>query len=158
MGVKIDHKNPKWIEQFKMRLKKQCDKEVAVGFPAGKDGIASPHYENGASILEVAVWNNFGTEDIPARPFMDNAAPKLQKAFKKLCTETQKDVNSGKISPETVLKTAALQSEGIIRNEITDGEYAPNAPSTVAEKKSSKPLIDSGDMRKYVTGVVRGKR
>ena len=158
MGVKIDHKNPKWIEQFKMRLKKQCDKEVAVGFPAGKDGIASPHYENGASILEVAVWNNFGTEDIPARPFMDNAAPKLQKAFKKLCAETQKDVNSGKISPETVLKTAGLQSEAIVRTEIMEGDYAPNTEATRKAKGSSRPLIDSGDMRKYVTSVVRDKR
>ena len=141
-----------------MRLEKQCNKEVAVGFPAGKDGIASPHYENGASILEVAVWNNFGTEDIPARPFMDNAAPKLQKAFKKLCAETQKDVNSGKLSPETVLKTAGLQSEAIVRTEIMEGDYVPNTEATRKAKGSSRPLIDSGDMRKYVTSVVRGKR
>lgn len=157
MSVQIRQKNPRWMEQFKTRLKQQCKEEVAVGFPKEAGKAISAHYENGASVLVVAVLNNFGTETIPRRPFMDNAAHKLQENFKNMVKATQKKVNSGELTPRTVLKAAGLESEGIVRDEITNGNFVPNSPATADAKGSSRPLIDSGDMRKYVTSVVRGR-
>lgn len=152
----VQQKNPRWIEQLTKRLKKESTKEVAIGFPRGEES-AAPHYDNGASILDVAIYNNFGTARIPRRPFMDNASTKLQKMWKKLLSQAQKRLNAGEISEETVMKTAALQGEAIVRAEIDAVDSPPNAPSTIAAKKSAKPLIDSGDMRKYVKGIVRAK-
>ena len=155
--AELKQKNPKFIEKLKLRMKKNDTHEAAVGFPAGKEGVTNPHYDNGASIVEVAIWNNFGTDTIPRRPFMDNAAPKIQNEYKKFLKQTIKKLNSGELSMQTVLKTAALKSESIVRNEIVSGTYVPNSPATIAAKKSSKPLIDSGDMNKYVTSIVREK-
>lgn len=157
MSVKVEHKNPKWVEKFKLRVDSQTKKEVAIGYPTGEGGITAPHYENGASILEVAIYNNFGTATIPRRPFMENASPKLQEMWKDLLASAQKRVNTGEISVETVLKAASLKGESVVRTEIDAITDPPNSPETIARKKSSKPLIDSGDMRKYVKGVVRGK-
>lgn len=70
---------------------------------------------------------------------------------------SQKRINSGEISEETIMKAAALKGEAIVRLEIDAIKEPPNAPATIKAKKSSKPLIDSGDMRKYVKGVVRDK-
>ena len=159
MTVAVNQKSPGWTEKFKQMLKRQSGREVAVGFPKGTNNIASPHYENGASILDVAIWNNFGTtRGIPERPFMTNAAPRLHKMFNKMVKDTQKAVNAGRISEETVLKAAALEGEAIVRQAIDAIVKPPNAPQTLKRKKSSsKPLIDSGAMRKYVKGVVRGR-
>lgn len=132
--------------------------EAAVGFPSGKDGIANPHYDTGASILEVAIWNNFGTEYNPRRPFMDDAAPKIQVEYQKILKEGIPRVNRGEIKAEVLLKAAMLKGEAVIRNQIQTGSYVPNSPDTVKVKKSSKPLIWSGDMEKYVTSILRKRK
>lgn len=157
VSVKIKQKNPGWLDAFKSRLLKQCKQEVAVGYPKGEQELGAPWYDSGASILQVAVYNNFGTENIPARPFMANAAPKLQEMWLKLQKDAQPAINAGKLTEEEVMKTAALQGETIVRQAIDALKAPPNSPETIARKKSSKPLIDSGDMRKYVKGVVRPK-
>lgn len=66
--VTTRRKNPNWVKD---RLKAAEDYnryECAVGFPKGK-GLGNPHYSKksasgketaGPSILEVAVWNNYG--------------------------------------------------------------------------------------------------
>ena len=43
----------------------------------------------------------------------------------------------------------------VIQESITEGAWEPNAPSTVAKKKSSKPLIDTGRMRQSVNYIIR---
>jgi len=45
------------------------------------------------------------------------------------------------------------------KNYIKAGNnLAPNAPSTIAQKGSSKPLIDTGSMLNSITYAVRKKR
>ena len=155
--VKTTQKNPGWVEKLKARMSKQSKREVAVGYPRGESGVGNPHYDTGASILEVAIWNNFGTSRIPPRPFMENSSAPLQEMWKKMCKDAQKRINAGEISEETVCKAAALKGESIIRNEIDAIMEPPNSPQTIKRKGSAKPLIDSGDMRKFVKGIVRNK-
>lgn len=133
------------------------EREVAIGFPKGEGNIANPWYENGASILDVAIWNNFGTRYTPRRPFMDLAAPKLQEMWKDLLVATQQKIREGKISHDSVLHVAALRGESIVRAEIDSNIPPPNSPETIARKKSDHTLIDTGDMRKHVKGVVRAR-
>ena len=156
MGATFKQKNPKWIEKLKMRYKQE-PLEAAVGYPRGKDGVGNAHYENGASILQVAIWNNFGTDKIPRRAFMELAAKNMQKKYKKLMKEAVKRINSGELTIKSVLKTAAQMGEAEVKKAITDGDWAPNSPATMVKKNSERPLIDTGDMRKYVTSDVRAR-
>ena len=153
MKLGIRHKNPGWEKTLIAKLKKQTGKEVAVGFPAGKEGIHKPHYKNGASILEVAVYNNFGTDTIPRRPFMEKAAKAMAEPVGKLLEKRMAGAISG-----TVLEEAGALAAGIIKEVIMDLDSPPNAPATIAKKKSSNPLIDTGAMRQHVTWQVRKKR
>lgn len=147
--------NPRWIENLKLRLK-QCDgKEVAVGFPRGKEGVGNAHYESGASIVQVALWNNFGTENIPRRPFMELAAANMQPRYREMCRQAVKRLNAGEINIETLLKAGGQMGEAEVRNAIDEGGWNPNSPQTMARKGSQVPLIDSGDMRKCVTHQIR---
>ena len=154
--AKVQQSNPKWIEKLSLRLKQDDKHECAVGFPRGKVS-AAPHYDNGASILDVAIWNNGGTSTTPMRPFMEDSSKKIQAEYVKMMTQAIPRMNAGTLSSTSVLKAAGLKAEAIIRNQIRDGGYAPNAPSTIAAKKSSQPLIWSGDMRKAVTSILRSK-
>lgn len=53
---------------------------------------------------------------------------------------------------------AGLAGENACKKYITDGTHlAPNAPSTIARKGSSTPLIDTGVMLNSITHEIRGK-
>lgn len=157
MKLGLKHKNPGWEKNLLAKLKKQTGKEVAVGFPAGKEGIHNPHYKNGASILEVAVYNNFGTDTTPRRPFMEKATQAMKEPVGKLLGKRLTGAVSRGTDPETVLGEAGQLAAGIIKETITDLDSPPNAPATIAKKKSSNPLIDTGAMRQHVTHHVRKK-
>lgn len=153
--AELKQKEPGFWEKLKLRLQKAPKLECAVGFPVGKSSVASPHYQNGQSIIEVAIENNFGTDRIPRRPFMEMATPKIQKEYKALMAKLMKRLNDGSLDYKAALQAAGLKAEAEIRKTITAGPFKPNSPKTIAQKKSSKPLIDTGDMRKYVTHAVR---
>ena len=53
--------NPGWAKKLAKNIEGLVKKEVAIGFPAGGKA-ASSTYDNGASVLEVAVWNQFGAD------------------------------------------------------------------------------------------------
>lgn len=156
--MKVRRKNPDWIKLFENKIASLREKEVAVGFPANK-GMGTPYYPNGASVLEVAVQNNYGVPPhIPARPFMDISAIRIQKKMKAIVANDVRLMMNGNVSsPDKVMKRWGVIGKSKIQKTITDYAWIPNAPSTIAMKGSSRPLIDTGHMRQSVTYVVRKK-
>lgn len=176
MSVRVKRKNPRFLEDLKLRYKQKAI-EAAVGYPMGKDGVGAPHYPTnqsgayksrkdkskpmspplggGPSIVEVAIWNNYGSGNGPRRAFMDQAAKAMQEKFRKMMKEAVPRINKGEITLKVVFKAAGLMGEAEVRKSLTGGPWAPNSPETVARKKSERPLIDSGDLRKYATSTVR---
>lgn len=178
MLMEVKQKKTNWIEQLKLRYKQE-PLEAAVGYPVGKDKVGDAHYPtnssgayrsrkdkdkdmnpplgSGPSIIEVAIWNNFGTENTPRRAFMELAAKWMQPKFKEMMQKAVKDINSGEVTLKQVLKLAAQMGQAEVQKAIIDGGWPSNSPETIAEKKSETPLVDSGDMRKYVTSDVRAR-
>lgn len=125
-------------------------KAITVGVHAAEGGAAEP---GGATVADVATWNHFGTSRIPARPFLTNwfdanvkeIAVKLKTAGTKIVKGTD---------PYDALQAVALWAEGGVKRYIAQGVPPPNAPSTVAQKGSSKPLIDTGQLRSSIRGRV----
>jgi hypothetical protein len=123
-------------------------KKVKVGFPAGaSDGMN----------ISKAVWNEFGTRGgasgggwggpIPERPFMRNAMRNNQGSYKSAMRTSAVKILRGETSLSTVLSKLGILAQGDIQAEITALMSPPNSPVTIALKGSSKPLIDSGEMR-----------
>jgi len=54
-------------------------------------------------------------------------------------------------------KEIGIFQKDLVQEKITNGSFAPNAPSTVMAKGSSKPLIDTGRMRQSVNYVIQQK-
>lgn len=64
---------------------------------------------------------------------------------------------SGKITPEVAAERIALAFEGSVKQRISRGIPPPNAQSTIERKGSSKPLIDTGQLRNSIRGRVEIK-
>ncbi|MCY1454324.1 hypothetical protein D9M71_713820 [compost metagenome] len=63
-------------------------------------------------------------------------------------------VLTGEITMTTLLEQMGNLAEGHVKQEITDGDFAANAASTIAAKSSDKPLIDTGALRQSIRYVI----
>lgn len=145
-------------KEFKKNLKKLNKSYTKAGFPSEKD-----IKENGLLVSEIAIYNQFGTftksgsVHIPARPFMSLAFDKNKAKIDKLIKlEYDKLISRKTKEAGVVKKSLSLIGEfmtGLIKKEITTLKTPPNKPITIAMKKSSNPLIDTGRMRASVTHV-----
>jgi Holliday junction resolvase RusA-like endonuclease len=132
-------------------------RKVKVGFPAGKADSDN---------INKAVWNEFGTKGgasgggwggpIPERPFMRNSVRKNQGAYKSALAVSAPKILRGETALTVVMQKLGIKAQGDIQAEITSLMSPPNSPVTIALKGSSKPLIDSGEMRQAVTFKVDG--
>lgn len=130
--------------------------KVDVGFNESSGSYAGEDGEP-ITVADVAAWNEFGTERAPARPFMrQTATNNKDKITKHANNALKKAIKSGGGAAE-VLNSIGAFTKGRMQKEIRDGEFEPNAPSTIAKKGSSKPLIDTGRMRQSIVYVIKQK-
>ena len=143
--VKGGDKAAEFMKRQKRRMKGK--RNVAVGFPSGE---VSGHN------LNKAVWQEFGTSrGIPERPFMRGSVSKNKGKYKKQMTAAAKAITNGGLTMELAMDQLGAVAAGDIQAEIVALQDPPNAPSTIAKKGSSNPLIDTGAMRQSVTWKVR---
>lgn len=131
------------LNKIKDRFKKSG--KVKVGFPAGKQS---------QEILERAVYNNFGTRDIPERNFMQLGISQNKRSIEAASSRIAKRIVTGTITPNQGINQLGLYGVGLIQKAITDLSSPANAASTIEAKGSSNPLIDTGEMRQSVTHEV----
>lgn len=118
---------------------------------------ADKAYDDAVTVLQVAMWNEFGTEHIPERSFLrawfDENESKCREAVKRMASS----VLAGKYKPEQALQLVAQRFVGEIQKRMAQGVPPPNAASTIARKGSDKPLIDTGQLRSSISYVVEPK-
>lgn len=97
---------------------------------------------------DIGAYNQFGTSDIPARPFLDIGVMSGVDEYDQALNEREHE------DLEDALKTIGVFAQGAVRSYMTDLQSPPNAPSTIKKKGSSNPLIDTGELRSSITWVV----
>ena len=132
----IDHGFDNIIQQ----ALKLDGKGVKVGIRRGKGS------HDGTDMLDIAVYNHFGTATIPARPFVSDCAEKnagqIQEAQKRLVYR----VYQGSLSADGALAELGAWYVNVQKGHILHGGWTPNAPATVKRKGSNKPLVDTGQL------------
>ena len=156
ISIKLNRKNPGGLKGSSKRLEALAGKEVAVGFPRGESVLGNPHYKNGASILLVAVANNYGL-GVPRRAFMELAAEKIRKWFPEYMRTAMPDAEAGKVPIEDVLENAGSVGAQLVKEAIADGDWEENSEATKRKKGSDKPLIATDAMRQAATWHVRDR-
>jgi hypothetical protein len=102
--------------------------------------------QGGLSMPEIAASNEFGTDKIPARPFMSTSFDENRNAIYAFIQKNYEKILDGKQTTEKALGLVGIAMVGLIQKKIRQIVYPPNAPSTIKIKGSSKPLIDYGQM------------
>lgn len=95
-------------------------------------------------------WNK-GFWFIPPRPFFRTAVDSSREALSNHIDRTVAAFMLGKSTPQKVLELVGVWMQNRIKRTLTTGNWIPNADITKRRKKSSKPLIDTGQMRNSVT-------
>ena len=107
--------------------------------------------ENGASYVDIAAWNEYGTGHIPSRPFIRISADTNKQSWEKLAQQCVNNVIDGG-SPRDAAQVVGHRMVEDIRKVFGDTSMLKaNAPSTIKKKKGrNEPLVDSGEMRRRV--------
>lgn len=138
-----------------MRQMNEKGRAVAVGIQES-EGSAEAKGSPGVQVIDVAQWNEFGTERIPARSFIrawfDEYQPQNQAVARRMATSVLKGMRTTKQAMEAL----GVLFVGQIQQRIAAGIDPANAESTIRRKGSSTPLIDTGQLRSSVTYRVEG--
>lgn len=110
-------------------------------------------YENGARMVDVAYWNNYGTKNIPATLFVDRLIKdpiekrNLLDTIKIELYVLLKYGEQGKlIKASEVVRNIGNYMKGRIQQGIDDKIFLPNAESTIKRKGFDWRLIESGKL------------
>ena len=148
--------NPNWLQRLQRRYS-DAPKIVKVGFPVGTEA-ATVSYPNGTRVVDVAVGNEYGTDNVPARPFMGLSSADINNQCAPILEQSAAALNNNNTQQyDQLLDAAGNLAAGIVKQQITDLRSPPNAQSTIERKGSSNPLIDTGLMRQTVTYKVIDK-
>lgn len=138
--------------------------KVGVLSDKGSQQVVAGEGEEASSftVVELAAVHEFGSEDgsIKERSFIRSTMRREQDEFRYLCADlVTKFVNSEDYPIDNVLgilgAKAAAEIKSTIRDELTEGpEDQANAESTIAEKGSSTPLVDTGQLINAITWAV----
>ena len=151
MSVKVTDKVTADGKKLQKILKELADKEVRVGFQQGK-----ATEEDGTDVCDIAAWNELGTVNMPSRPFLRMSVDDNSDKINAFMSAQKRSIINGE-SAERILKKIGIFQKDLIQEKITEGSFAPNAPSTIKAKGSSKPLIDTGRMRQSVNFEIKQK-
>ena len=149
MGFFTDGKLTAYGQKFARMVNDVKSKKCLIGF--------SGEYENGLPVTQVAVWNEFGTINAPARPFIRQSVKRGKpEVILKTTMEFGKQM-LGSCNGEAVLRASGECMKDNVVKEIERGNFVPNAPATIAKKGSDKPLIDTGQMKNSVIYAIVSK-
>ncbi len=133
-------------------------KQVLVGIPEGK----APRKKGEISNAQLMYIHTHGSplKNIPERPVIEpaiEARGNKEPIANELKEAAQAILNGKPQEADRRLKRAGMLGQNAARAWFTDPRngWPPNAPSTVKSKGSEKPLIDTGQMRKSITYVVK---
>jgi len=141
------------------------DVKIKVGLPKG-----TPANKDGVSLIEIGAVQEFGSpaKNIPERSFiripLDNAKADYFKFIKKQGI----NILNGKQSTADATEKLGVWGQTVIKKSFTNNNWAPNSEVTinggwinsggkavyVKGKGSSRPLIDSGQLRQAITWEV----
>lgn len=148
--------------------------EVLVGVPAENAGRSPEPGEQGAPLnnAEIGYIHEFGSTIeganggevvIPPRPHLIPGITGAKDKIARALGAGAMAALSGKADgPDIALNKAGLIGQAAVRGKITEGDFTPLAPATLAKRRAkgrtgTKPLIDTGAYRNSINYVVRKK-
>lgn len=142
------------LENFR-RVKKLVSelKDGRAYVKVGVVGEAAAEGRNGLTNAQLAAYQEFGTETIPARSFINAPFESNKGKYKRALYELLPKVLEGALSVTRALNLVGAAAAKDMRAAIRAGIPPPNASATIAAKGSSTPLIDTGQLLRSISHV-----
>jgi hypothetical protein len=152
--IKVRIHTNKW-EELRERNAKAKGAQVRVGVFGSET-----HEGTDLTLVELAAIHEFGSPaaNIPERSFIRRTLDAKHDEIKKYLKEAAKSVVEGKTPLQRALNLLGTWAAREIKKTITQGPGIPPPlrPATIAHKKSSRPLVDTGQLKNAITYVVVG--
>ena len=151
MKIKTERKINPQFQKFLANVKGARDSYVTIGLH--EDAGRYPQAD--LSVVEVGLWNEFGTENIPERSWLRAAISDNISEIKMLRVLAIKKMMTGEMNLQSALEMVGFRIQLMVQNKIKSNVPPENAPSTVAAKlrKGIAPntLIESGLLLRSLT-------
>ena len=129
----------------------QSGAHVIVGI-IGEDAD-KPEGDKGVTVGDVAAWAEFGLGQ-PRRSWLRDWIDAADPEIRRRTSAEIAAVLAGTRTRDQALARLGVWAVGEIQKRIAAGIAPENAPSTIARKGSSTPLIDKGQFRGSITSKV----
>lgn len=113
--------------------------------------------EDGESIAEYAACNEYGTSEIPPRPFLRSTIAEQHGNWAEMVKgDVMASIRGGRFEGRRALERVGRQAQVDIQAKIMSNMPPPNAPATAARKASRKgggyagTLVETGAMHKAI--------
>ena len=108
--------------------------------------------DDGVDLVDIAVFNEFGTKRAPPRPFIRGAFDEKQRDLTRLKARLWNQVLAGRLDTRRALGLLGQTHEDQVKVYMTELRTPANAASTIAAKtragrRGDNPLIDTGRLR-----------
>lgn len=140
------------LRRFVDRVRHMDDQQVMVGIPRGKQHTSPDGQSVDMSLIANVM--NFGSPSrgILARPFVEPAINQNMGKYQKLMAREAKGILLGRDKLNQALAKAGMAMVADIQDYmVSHTGFAPLAASTIKAKGSSKPLIDTDQLRQAIT-------
>lgn len=140
------------IEKLEGKITELKGLSVVVGVTA-KSNARSDELTN----ADLAMIHEFGSpvHNIPERSFLRKPLINNAETVASLAKTAIGKFIAGEISLEAALGYVGEEAKGISKEAVTNGISPALKPATIKRKKSSKPLIDTGQLLNSITYEVR---
>nr|DAX94561.1 MAG TPA: virion morphogenesis protein [Caudoviricetes sp.] len=140
------------IEKLEGKITEIMGLSVMVGVTA-KSNARSDELTN----ADLAMIHEFGSpaHNIPERSFLRKPLINNAEAVANLAKNAIGKFIAGEISAAEALGVIGEEAKGISKEAVTNGINPALNPATIKRKKSSKPLIDTGQLINSITYEVR---
>jgi len=126
---------------------------VVVGWPEG----SPQHAGSSMTVAQIASIHEFGLPPhIPERSMLRATCELNSEKYTEALRKIGIGITYARIDLRRGLDLLGITIKGDVQKRIAAGIMPPNAPSTIARKGSSKPLIHTGQMRAALDHEVRG--
>jgi hypothetical protein len=129
--------------------------QVTVGIH-GDEAAYSRGSGEPATVPQIASFQEFGTTRIPERSFLRSTVDEKTDDWVRFTNRLLKRLTALVMDVPQVLNLLGVRMQSDVQKKIRALRTPPNAPSTIARKKSSNPLIDTGRLIQSVTYQVSG--
>lgn len=149
--TKIDH----GLAKLWTNLAELGQLDLAIGF-LGENGSAI-HPGTDVSIATIALYNEFGTIDSPARNFLRSTMFERRQDIADVFAREMAQVAQGKRQPVEATSNAGRAIAHMVRERIDRAPSwaTPNAPSTIDKKGHDRPLLGGDPAKRIAPGTMR---